>query len=114
MRHLIADFDAGPKSASRKLNPMAIQLSETCPRPSPLHQAPTGFPHIRYNLGTTEREKKRYAVPWGTALAFHLAARKPEFIRGLAFMEFIWPCLRGKIFTQMARNLQEVQDTPSG
>jgi haloalkane dehalogenase len=28
---------------------------------------------------------------WGTALAFHLAARKPEFIRGLAFMEFIWP-----------------------
>jgi haloalkane dehalogenase len=31
------------------------------------------------------------AQDWGTALAFHLAARKPEFIRGLAFMEFIWP-----------------------
>lgn len=31
------------------------------------------------------------AHDWGTALAFHLAARKPEFIRGLAFMEFIWP-----------------------
>jgi haloalkane dehalogenase len=27
------------------------------------------------------------AHDWGTALAFHLAARKPEFIRGLAFME---------------------------
>ena len=31
------------------------------------------------------------AQDWGTALAFHLAARKPEFVRGLAFMEFIWP-----------------------
>ena len=31
------------------------------------------------------------AHDWGTALAFHLAARRPEFIRGLAFMEFIWP-----------------------
>src|ERR1700733_1263214 len=29
------------------------------------------------------------AQDWGTALAFHLAARRPEFIRGLAFMEFI-------------------------
>ena len=31
------------------------------------------------------------AHDWGTALAFHLAARKPELIRGLVFMEFIWP-----------------------
>src|SRR5882762_1131544 len=31
------------------------------------------------------------AHDWVSALAFHLAARKPEFIRGLAFMEFIWP-----------------------
>ena len=31
------------------------------------------------------------AQDWGTALAFHLAARKPEFVRGLAFMEFIRP-----------------------
>ena len=31
------------------------------------------------------------AHDWGSALAFHLAARKPEFIRGLVFMEFIWP-----------------------
>jgi haloalkane dehalogenase len=28
---------------------------------------------------------------WGTALAFHLAARWPTFVRGLAFMEFIRP-----------------------
>jgi haloalkane dehalogenase len=31
------------------------------------------------------------AHDWGTGLAFHLAARRPEFIRGLAFMEFIRP-----------------------
>jgi haloalkane dehalogenase len=31
------------------------------------------------------------AHDWGSALAFHLAARRPESIRGLAFMEFIRP-----------------------
>jgi haloalkane dehalogenase len=30
------------------------------------------------------------AHDWGTALAFHLAARRSEFVRGLAFFEFIW------------------------
>jgi haloalkane dehalogenase len=33
------------------------------------------------------------AQDWGTALAFHLAARRPDFVRGLAFMEFIMPVL---------------------
>jgi haloalkane dehalogenase len=31
------------------------------------------------------------AQDWGTALAFHLAARRFDFIRGLVFMEFIRP-----------------------
>jgi haloalkane dehalogenase len=31
------------------------------------------------------------AQDWGTALAFDLAARRPSFVRGLAFMEFIRP-----------------------
>jgi haloalkane dehalogenase len=31
------------------------------------------------------------AQDWGTGLAFHLAARLPAFLRGLAFMEFIRP-----------------------
>ena len=31
------------------------------------------------------------AQDWGTALALHLAARRPEFVRGLVFMEFIRP-----------------------
>jgi haloalkane dehalogenase len=51
--------------------------------------------HVRYldvfiaASGTTSAYL--VAQDWGTALAFHLAARRPEFIRGLAFMEFIWP-----------------------
>ena len=31
------------------------------------------------------------AQDWGAALAFYLAARRPSFVRGLAFMEFIRP-----------------------
>jgi len=38
------------------------------------------------------------AHDWGTGLAFHLAARRPEFIRGLAFMEFIRPMATWKDF----------------
>jgi haloalkane dehalogenase len=38
------------------------------------------------------------AQDWGTGLAFHLAARRPEFIRGLAFMEFIRPMPTWKDF----------------
>lgn len=53
------------------------------------------FDHVRYldafleKLGITSA----YVVAhdWGTGLAFHLAARKPEFVRALAFMEFIRP-----------------------
>jgi haloalkane dehalogenase len=31
------------------------------------------------------------AQDWGPGLAFHLAERRPDFVRGLAFMEFIRP-----------------------
>jgi haloalkane dehalogenase len=37
---------------------------------------------------------------WGTALAFHLAARRPDFVRGLAFMEFIRPIPTWDEFTR--------------
>ena len=51
--------------------------------------------HVRYLDAFLEKAGISSAFviahDWGTALAFHLAARKPEFIRGLAFMEFIWP-----------------------
>lgn len=51
--------------------------------------------HVRYLDAFLEalgiRSAYLVAQDWGTALAFHLAARRPEFVRGLAFMEFIRP-----------------------
>lgn len=40
---------------------------------------------------------------WGATLAFHLAARRPQFIRGLAFMEFVRP----------ARNWEDFHSDPA-
>lgn len=36
---------------------------------------------------------------WGTALAFHLAKRRPDFVRGLPFMEFVRPFPTWEEFT---------------
>jgi haloalkane dehalogenase len=51
--------------------------------------------HVRYFDAFLERAGITSAFivaqDWGSGLAFHLAARRPEFIRGLAFMEFIRP-----------------------
>lgn len=53
------------------------------------------FDHVRYldalidELGIASAYL--VAQDWGSALAFHLAARRPGFVRGLAFMEFIRP-----------------------
>ena len=53
------------------------------------------FDHVRYLDAFLDKLSisSAYVVAqdWGTALAFHLAARKPQFIRALAFMEFIRP-----------------------
>jgi len=53
------------------------------------------FDHVRYLDAFIEQRgiTSAYLVAqdWGTALAFHLAARRPDFMRGLAFMEFIRP-----------------------
>src|SRR5713226_5989671 len=52
------------------------------------------------------------AHDWGTALAFHLAARRPEFIRGLAFMEFIWPMPTWEDFHAAGRETFQKFRTP--
>jgi pimeloyl-ACP methyl ester carboxylesterase len=52
------------------------------------------------------------AQDWGTALAFHLAARRPEFIRGLAFMEFLWPMPTWEDFPAIARETFQRFRTP--
>ncbi|MGX5832509.1 haloalkane dehalogenase [Mesorhizobium sp. 43Arga] len=54
------------------------------------------------------------AQDWGTALAFHLAARRPRRILGLAFMEFIRPFARWEDFHQrpQAREMFKALRTP--
>src|SRR5438874_1345250 len=52
------------------------------------------------------------AQDWGTALAFHLATRRPEFIRGLAFMEFIWPMPAWEDFHAAGRETFQKFRTP--
>jgi len=53
------------------------------------------FDHVRYLDAFLDKAgiSSAYVVAhdWGSALAFHLAARRPRFVRGLAFMEFIRP-----------------------
>ncbi|TJW16466.1 MAG: haloalkane dehalogenase [Mesorhizobium sp.] len=53
------------------------------------------FDHVRYLDAFLEAlgiaNMIIVAQDWGTALAFHLAARRPRNILGLAFMEFIRP-----------------------
>jgi haloalkane dehalogenase len=53
------------------------------------------FDHVRYLDAFLDKVgiSSAYVVAhdWGTGLAFHLAARRPEFVRALAFMEFIRP-----------------------
>jgi haloalkane dehalogenase len=62
--------------------------------------------HVRYLDGFLDRAGIQSAFviahDWGTALAFHLAARRPEIIRGLAFMEFIRPMPTWKDFHEAA------------
>jgi len=43
------------------------------------------------------------AQDWGTELAFHLAERRPDFVRGLAFMEFVRPFATWDEFTRGSR-----------
>jgi haloalkane dehalogenase len=52
------------------------------------------------------------AHDWGSALAFHLAARRPEFIRGLVFMEFIRPMPTWDDFDAAGRDLFQKFRTP--
>lgn len=56
------------------------------------------------------------AQDWGTALAFHLAARRPELVCGLAFMEFIRPTPAWERFHQseQARALFQALRSPAG
>lgn len=72
--------------------------------------------HVRYldDFIAAAGIERAYLVAqdWGTALAFHLAARRPGFVRGLAFMEFIRPIasweefLRGIVAREIFRKFR--------
>jgi haloalkane dehalogenase len=72
--------------------------------------------HVRYldafiaNMGIASAVV--IAQDWGTALAFHLAARRPEFMRALAFMEFTWPMPTWDDFHADARDTFQKFRTP--
>jgi haloalkane dehalogenase len=76
------------------------------------------FDHVRYLdafLETLHVDKLYFvAQDWGTALAFHYAARFPERILGLAFMEFIHPMPSWDAFHSQpkARELFQAFRTP--
>jgi haloalkane dehalogenase len=74
--------------------------------------------HVRYLdafLGALDlNEIVLVAQDWGTALAFHYGARRPESVTGLAFMEFIQPTPTWEQFHQrsQARELFKAFRTP--
>ncbi|MDX8510819.1 haloalkane dehalogenase [Mesorhizobium captivum] len=76
------------------------------------------FDHVRYLDAFIEaldiKDVVIVAQDWGTALAFHLAARRPQRILGLAFMEFIRPFEHWEDFhqRQQARELFKALRTP--
>nr|WP_019862921.1 haloalkane dehalogenase [Mesorhizobium loti] len=76
------------------------------------------FDHVRYLDAFLDaldiRDVVLVAQDWGTALAFHLAARRPQRILGLAFMEFIRPFERWEDFHQrpQAREMFKALRTP--
>lgn len=76
------------------------------------------FDYVRYLDAFLEaldiKDVVLVAQDWGTALAFHLAARRPQRILGLAFMEFIRPFERWDEFHQrpQAREMFKALRTP--
>jgi haloalkane dehalogenase len=86
----------------RNILPMVAPVAH-CIAPDLIGFGQSGKPDIEYRFADHVRYLDAFldragitsafviAQDWGSALAFHLAARRPAFIRGLAFMEFIRP-----------------------
>jgi haloalkane dehalogenase len=86
----------------RNIIPLVAPVAR-CIAPDLIGFGQSGKPDIAYRFADHVRYLDAYleekgissafvvAQDWGTALAFHLAARRPSFVRGLAFMEFIRP-----------------------
>ena len=86
----------------RKILPLVAPVAH-CIAPDLIGFGQSGKPDIDYRFADHVRYLDAFldragissafiiAQDWGTALAFHLADRRPGVIRGLAFMEFIRP-----------------------
>jgi haloalkane dehalogenase len=86
----------------RNIIPLVAPVAH-CIAPDLIGFGQSGKPHIEYRLFDHVRYLDAFlenlgissayviAHDWGTGLAFELAARRPEFVRALAFMEFIRP-----------------------
>jgi haloalkane dehalogenase len=86
----------------RKILPMVAPVAH-CIAPDLIGFGQSGKPDIEYRFSDHVQYLDAFleqsgitsafviAQDWGSGLAFDLAARRPDFIRGLAFMEFIRP-----------------------
>lgn len=86
----------------RNVLPLVAPVAH-CIAPDLIGLGQSGKPEIEYRFADHVRYLDAFleetgiesafvvAQDWGSGLAFHLAARRPEFFRGLAFMEFIRP-----------------------
>ena len=86
----------------RNIMPLVAPVAH-CIAPDLVGFGQSGKPDIAYRVEDHERYLDAFianmgigsaylvAQDWGTALAFRLAERRPDFVRGLAFMEFVLP-----------------------
>jgi haloalkane dehalogenase len=108
----VALFLHGNPSSSYIWRNILLQVAPVahCIAPDLIGFGQSGKPDIEYRFSDHVRYLDAFleqagitsafviAQDWGSALAFHLAARRPDFIRGLAFMEFIRPMRSWKDF----------------
>ena len=86
----------------RKILPLVAPVAR-CIAPDLIGFGQSGKPDIAYRFEDHVRYLDAFLAAsqissaylvvqdWGSGLGLHLAARRPEFVRGLAFMEFIRP-----------------------
>ncbi|WP_315836161.1 haloalkane dehalogenase [Bradyrhizobium prioriisuperbiae] len=99
----VAIFLHGNPSSSyiwRNIMPLVAPVAR-CVAPDLIGFGQSGKPDIAYSFFDQARYLDAFieamgigsaylvAQNWGTDLSFHLAARKPDFVKGIAFMEFL-------------------------
>lgn len=104
----------------RNIIPSVAQVAH-CIAPDLIGFGQSGKPQIEYRFEDHARYLDAFidsfgmtsayvvAQDWGTALAFDLAARRPGFVRGLAFMEFIRPLADWSEFHQVTAARESFQ-----